>query len=313
MNERGNQTGVQGLIDRIHAESRKICNRGEVTSYISELSSVDISKFGMAVCELDGNMFAAGDSDERLSIQSISKIFTLEIALKLIGDRLWDHVGREASGYSFDSIEHLQSECGIPRNPFVNAGALVVTDTILQGRIAQDCIGGILSHVRNLSRSDDVTIDRVVARSEIESGSMNFAISHFMKSFNRVRHDVDEILNVYSHQCAIRMTCRELARAGLILANGGKDPVTDERFISRKAARQINALMMTCGQYDGSGTFACRVGLPSKSGIGGGILAIVPGKASIAVWSPGLNGHGNSLVGSLAIEELARAMDWSVY
>lgn len=284
-----------------------------MSGYIPRLAGINGAKFGIAVCDIDGNIFSSGDSSERFSIQSISKVFTLAIALELIGDKLWESVGREASGYSFNSIEHLQSESGMPRNPFVNAGALVVCDTILQGQIARDSITEVLSYVRKLSSCGDVSIDHDIASSELKSGSMNFAISHFMKSFKRVKHGVDEIINVYSHQCAISMTCHELARAGLVLANGGKDTVTDERFISRKNVRQINALMMTCGQYDGSGTFACRVGLPSKSGIGGGILAIVPGKASIAIWSPGLDGHGNSLVGSLALEELSRTMGWSVF
>lgn len=305
--------GIQSLIDRIHEESRNIVNRGRVSDYIPELAGVDISKFGIAICDIEGNSFSAGDCDEKFSIQSISKLFTLAMALELIGDKLWELVGREASGFSFNSIEHLHGESGIPRNPFVNAGALVITDTILRDRDAVSSIEDILCYVRKLARCENIGLDRRIAKSEIRSCSMNFAISHYMKSFERVVHDVDQILKVYSHQCAISMTCAELARAGLILANGGKDPCSDEAILSADNVRQINALMMTCGQYDGSGAFACRVGLPSKSGVGGGILAVVPGKASIAVWSPGLNSYGNSQVGSLALEELSRTMGWSTF
>jgi len=287
--------------------------RGEVATYIPELAKVDPGQFGIAVATLDGGFHVAGDADVPFSIQSISKVFTLTLALGAVGDALWRRVGREPSGNAFNSIVQLEHEQGVPRNPFINAGALVVTDVVLAGHQPREAIGSILRFVRWLADDESIAIDEKVARSEAGTAYRNMALAAYMKSFGNLLHPVELTLGVYVHQCAIAMSCRQLATAGRFLADGGGRSSTGHRVVSPERARRINALMLTCGHYDGSGDFAFRVGLPGKSGVGGGILAIVPGRASVAVWSPGLNQHGNSLLGTLALERLAKAMGWSVF
>lgn len=230
-----------------------------------------------------------------------------------VGESLWTHVGREPSGSAFNSIVQLEREHGIPRNPFINAGAIAVTDVLADGRSADATVSDIRHFVRRLAGSDGPTIDPEVAQSEAETGHRNRSLAHFMAGFGHLRNDVETLLSVYFRQCAIAMSCRDLARAGLFLARDGEGATPDDRVISRQRARRIKALMLTCGHYDASGEFAFRVGLPGKSGVGGGILAVAPGHASVAVWSPGLNANGNSLVGTLALEKLASLTGWSVF
>jgi glutaminase len=240
-------------------------------------------------------------------------VFLLTLALGRHGEAVWRRVGREPSGSAFNSIVQLEHEHGVPRNPFVNAGAIVVTDMVLAGHTPREAIGEILRFVRFLADDDAIVIDRDVARSETVTGDRNYALAHFMHGFGRLEHPVDRVLGVYFHQCALAMSCRQLARAGLFLAAGGRNPLTGHSVVRPARARRINALMLMCGHYDGSGDFAWRVGLPGKSGVGGGILAIAPGRAAIAVWSPGLDETGNSLLGSRALELLARRTGWSVF
>jgi glutaminase len=287
--------------------------RGQVSSAIPALAEVSDRRFAIAVVTTDGGDLAAGDAETPFSIQSISKIFTLALALGRIGDHLWDRVGREPSGSPFNSIVQLEYERGIPRNPFINAGALVTTDIVLCGAQPREAIGQILQFVRSLAGGDRIYVDANIACSEAEHSDRNRALAHYLKAFGNLGNSVDHVLGVYHHQCAIAMTCRELARAGLFLAGGGRLPSSAASIISPKRARRVNALMMTCGLYDGSGDFAFRVGLPGKSGIGGAILAIVPGRASVAVWSPGLNRQGNSELGILALERLAQRMNWNIF
>jgi glutaminase len=304
---------LQAVLDEIAADVAARAERGTVASYIPELAKVDPRRFGIAVMTRDGAFHAAGDAELPFSIQSLSKVFTLTLALGQVGDALWNRVGREPSGNPFNSIVQLEYEHGIPRNPLINAGALVVTDILLGGYKPREAIGLILSFMRALAEDDAIVIDHAVARSEEETGFRNRALANYMKAFGNIRHPVEWTTGVYFHQCAIAMSCRQLAAAGGFLAGQGRHPLSGNRIVSAERARRINAVMLTCGHYDGSGDFAFRVGLPGKSGVGGGILAIVPGEASIAVWSPGLNKVGNSLIGSLALERLARAMGWSVF
>jgi glutaminase len=231
----------------------------------------------------------------------------------MVGDRLWRRVGREPSGNPFNSIVQLERERGVPRNPFINAGAIAVTDVILSGHQPREAIGEILRFMQFLSQDGGVFIDKAVAESEKRTGFRNFALGNYMKSFGVIDNPVDFTLGVYFHHCAIAMSCRQLAMAGRYLAHSGRDPSTGLSVVSAQRARRINALMLTCGHYDGSGEFAYRVGLPGKSGVGGGILAIAPGKASIAVWSPGLDANGNSHLGRIALEMLAKRMGWSIF
>ncbi len=304
---------LSALVAEIAADMGREEERGAVATYIPQLAKVDPGRFGIAVIEADGTVHAAGDADEPFSIQSISKVFTLTLALGKVGDSLWKRVGREPSGNPFNSIVQLEAEKGIPRNPFINAGAIVVTDVLLAGHAPKVAIGEILRFVRHVADDDDVFIDEAVARSETATGHRNVALANYMRAFGNLEHDPALTLGVYFHQCAIAMSCRQLAAAGRFLALDGRHPTVGGRVVSSERARRINALMLTCGHYDGSGDFAFKVGIPGKSGVGGGILAVVPGKASIAVWSPGLNRIGNSRLGTMALERLAKAAGWSVF
>ncbi|MEW9615279.1 glutaminase [Shinella sp. S4-D37] len=306
-------TDLQGIVEEIHAALSPRRGEGKVADYIPQLAHVDPRKLGIAVVTTDGAVHLAGDAEEAFSIQSISKVFTLTLALGKHGEGIWKRVGREPSGSAFNSIVQLEHEGGIPRNPFINAGAIAITDLVLAGHTPKEAIGEIVRFLRYLADEDDIIIDQDVARSEQATGFRNFALANFMRSFGKLDHAAELVLGVYFHQCALAMSCRQLAKAGLFLANSGTNPLTGHRVVPHLRARRINALMLTCGHYDGSGDFAYRVGLPGKSGVGGGIFAVAPGKASVAVWSPGLNENGNSLLGSLALEMLAARTGWSVF
>lgn len=301
------------ILERIADSVRPHLGDGKVAGYIPALARVDPRRFGIAVVDVDGRVATAGDAQVPFSVQSISKVFTLTLALGRIGNDLWKRVGREPSGSAFNSIVQLEREHGIPRNPFINAGAIVVTDILLEGRPPETVIAELLDFVRRLADDGTVTIDAEVARSEAETGHRNYSLAHFLASFGGLRNPVDAALQVYFHQCALSMSCVQLARAGLFLAAAGRDPVTGRKVVRPERARRINALMLTCGHYDASGDVAFRIGLPGKSGVGGGILAVVPRRAAIAVWSPGLNANGNSLAGTIALERLAAETGWSVF
>ena len=304
---------LQSVVRDIAEEMTARKDRGEVASYIPELARVDLKNFGIAVIAADGQIATSGDCDTPFSIQSISKVFTLTLALGMAGDRLWTRVGREPSGNPFNSIIQLELEEGVPRNPFINAGALAVTDVLLSSHAPRAALGEILRFVRFVAEDESIFIDSNVAKSEKETGFRNVALANFLKSFGVLEHPVDHVLGTYFHHCAIAMSCRQLAMAGRFLAHSGKNPGTGCSIVSASRARRINALMLTCGHYDGSGEFAFRVGLPGKSGVGGGIFAVAPGKASIAVWSPGLDAAGNSRLGRMALERLAQKMKWSIF
>src|SRR5258708_4424709 len=301
------------VVTEIAAETAQRPDRGTVASYIPELARVDAKSFGLAVIDAEGNLAAGGDSETPFSIQSISKVFTLTLALGKAGDRLWRRVGREPSGSAFNSIVQLEHERGLPRNPFINAGAIAVTDLILSGHRPREALGEILRFMRFLADDPAITIDEAVAASEERTGFRNRALANYMKSFDVLDNPVDFTLGVYFHHCAIALSCRQLAMAGRFLAHLGRNPSTGLSVVPPERARRINAMMLTCGHYDGSGEFAYRVGLPGKSGVGGGILAIAPGRASIAVWSPGLDANGNSHLGRIALEALTKKMGWSIF
>jgi glutaminase len=309
----GAEIDLSAIVADIASEMAAAPDRGKPADYIPPLASVDPQRFGIAVIERDGTCHLAGDADEAFSIQSISKVFALTLALGHVGDQLWRRVGVEPSGSAFNSIVQLEAEHGIPRNPFINAGAIVVADVLLGRHEPREAIGEILRFVRALAGDDGIVIDRAVAEAELATGHRNMALASYMRSFGNIHHPVERTLGVYFHQCALAMSCRQLALAGRYLMADGLNPGTGRQMVSRLRARRINALMMTCGHYDGSGEFAFRVGLPGKSGVGGGILAVAPGRASIAVWSPGLNARGNSQLGTLALERLAQRTGWSVF
>ena len=306
-------TNIADILTEIAAEMHATRERGIVADYIPSLGKVDPQQFGIAIVESGGRFHAAGDADTPFSIQSVSKVFTLTMALRKHGDELWKRVGREPSGSAFNSIVQLENEGGIPRNPFINAGAIVVSDVVLDGAEPRAAIGDVLRFVRMLAGDETIEIDNEVANSEAATGFRNVALANYMKSFGNMDPYVDGALKLYFHQCALSLSCRQLAMAGRYLMHDGRHPDRGEQIVSPILARRINALMLMCGHYDGSGEFAFRVGIPGKSGVGGGILAIVPGKASIAVWSPGLNTRGNSKLGTRALERLAEATGWSVF
>lgn len=299
----------EGILAQIAQEIAAQTDRGTPADYIPQLACVDPAHFGMAVALADGRVFTTGEADTRFSIQSVSKVFTLSLALGRFGGRLWSRVGREPSGLPFNSILQLEHEQGIPRNPFINAGALVVTDAILAGHAPREVLGELLRFIRACAEDEDIHIDDAVARSETRHGDRNLALAHFMAAHGNLHHVPALTCGTYFHQCAIEMTPRQLAMAGRFLVGASSFPSQ----ISTGSVRRINALMLTCGHYDGSGDFAYRVGLPGKSGVGGGILVIAPGRASIAVWSPGLNAQGNSALGTLAVERFAQKTGWSVF
>lgn len=304
---------MQRLLEEVADDVRPLLGTGKVADYIPALARVPANQFGMAVACLDGQNACVGDAEVPFSIQSISKVFTLALVLRSHGPLVWDRVGREPSGTPFNSIVQLEHEAGVPRNPLINAGAIVVTDHMIGGSTSDQAIDGLLRFMRDRSSNEDVYIDLEVAQSESDSGSRNRSLAYFMSSFSNLRNPVESVLSAYFRQCALSLSCQQLAHAGLFLANNGRDPLGDNPVLSPEQCRRINAVMMTCGHYDGSGDFAFRVGLPGKSGVGGGILVIVPGQAAIAVWSPRLNRSGTSWTGAQALERFAARTGWSVF
>lgn len=292
---------------------------GRVADYIPALACIEPTKFAAAVVTIDGEVASYGDADEPFSIQSISKVFSLISALGAVGTDLWARVGREPSGSPFNSIVQLENERGIPRNPFINAGALVISDILLQSQLeqypdpAERIVAArtrLLDFVRELADSDQVAMDLEVARSEIATSDRNASLAHFMSGFGNLSQAVDDVINLYCYQCSLAMSCRQLARSGLFLANRGTDPLSGSVVIEPERARRMSALMMLCGHYDASGEFAFQAGIPGKSGVGGGILAIVPNQAAIAVWSPCLNKNGNSHAGTQALAAITEQVGW---
>ena len=304
---------MHNLLAEVLAAAERHRGSGRVADYIPALAEVDPDKLGIAFADQEGRVHGAGDCDEPFSIQSISKVFTLAMALERVGTSLWDKVGREPSGSAFNSIVQLEHEQGRPRNPLINPGAMVVTDHLVGDGSADAAIAALLAFLRRQARDDSVAVDDDVAQSEARTGSRNRSLAWFMKSFGILSNDVETVLSAYFQQCALAMSCRQLARAGLFLAFDGRDPETGEEVVPWHRARRINSVMMLCGHYDNSGEFAFRVGLPGKSGVGGGILAIAPGHGAIAAWSPALNAAGTSAAGAAALEALVDRTGWSVF
>ncbi|WNY84818.1 glutaminase B [Cronobacter dublinensis] len=300
------------LLASILEQVRPLASQGKVADYIPALADAPADRLGIAVCTVNGECFSAGDADERFSIQSISKVLSLVLAMGRYDDsEIWQRVGKDPSGQPFNSLVQLELEQGKPRNPFINAGALVVCD-MLQTRLSAPK-QRMLEVVRSLCGAQDIAYDTRVARSEFEHSARNAAIAYLMKSFGNFHNDVITVLQNYFHYCALKMSCAELARTFLFLANQGRAAHPDTPVISPVQARQVNALMATSGMYESSGEFAWRVGMPGKSGVGGGIIAVVPHEMSIAVWSPALDSAGNSLAGIAALEILAREIGRSIF
>ncbi|MDP3655174.1 MAG: glutaminase [Rhodoferax sp.] len=306
-------TPLTAILQQIHTEAQALFGQGKVADYIPALAQVAPRQFGMAVALIDGSTFATGHAHTPFSLQSITKLFAFVLALKLEGDALWKRVGREPSGAAFNSMVQLESEKGIPRNPFINAGALVITD-ILTSRYAHLDIA-MLGALRRLTSDPDLSWNSHIAKSERDTAHRNMAMAYFMKSYGNVVNPPELVLDNYCRQCAIEMSCAQLAQATMFLANNGQDIGADarpgEQFLSPSNARRVNALLLTCGAYDAAGDFAYRIGLPVKTGVGGGIVAIVPGRGTVAVWAPELDTKGNSVLGAFALERLTQLTGWN--
>lgn len=301
----------QQVFLEIASELKEDDDCGELATYIPELANVDPNKFGIHLTTVEGNHYSFGDSNEKFSIQSISKVLSLALALKTVGDQVWDRVGVEPSGSAFNSLVQLEYEKGIPRNPFINAGAIVVCDILVS------CLANpkaeLLDFIRGITGISGIDYSAQIARSEVQTGYRNYALANFMKDFGNIHNDVQSVLNLYFDLCSIEMTCKELAQTFLFLAANGINPITNETIVNPRRTKRINSIMLTCGFYDEAGEFAFRTGLPGKSGVGGGIVAIHPGKYSIAVWSPKLNKNGNSYKGMKVLEAVTTKTQSSIF
>ena len=300
----------QPLLEEIVATLRpELGQAGHVANYIPALARVPPAQFGIALRTCDGQEAQAGDSATPFSIQSISKLFALTLGMRELGEKLWERIGREPSGNPFNSLVQLESEHGIPRNPFINAGAIAVTDRLVS---LFDAKAEMLELLSGLCR-EPIAFDEDVAASEAATGFRNVALANFMKSFGRLDNDVATVLDAYFHHCSVRMSCVQLAHAAGFLCRDGVHPQTGKPLLTEKQARRVNALMLTCGTYDAAGEFAFRIGLPCKSGVGGGIVAVVPDRLSLCVWSPALEASGNSLLGMKALEMFTAKTGLSVF
>jgi len=301
---------LKALLDTIARDVLAAPARGKVADYIPALAKVDARSFGMAFAPVDGPLVGTGDYQVPFSAQSVMKTFALALVLAKDEDSIWSRVGREPSGTAFNSLVHLEYERGIPRNPFINAGALVVIDRLIG--LYGDALDAVRALVRAESGNPDIDVDMEVARSEAEYGHRNAALAHFMSSFGNLEHPVARVLDPYFRMCALRMSCADLASAGLFLARGGLR-ADGSRLLSPSGTKRMNAVLFTCGTYDAAGDFAFRVGLPGKSGVGGGILTILPGRGCLCVWGPALDKSGNSARGVDGLDAFTTRTGWSIF
>jgi glutaminase len=301
---------MQGVLDDVAEAVRSYVGTGAVADYIPGLASVPPDQFGMALAMNDGGLYGVGDWERPFSIQSISKAFTLSLALALDGVAVWNRVGRESSSFAFSSLAQLEAGDGIPRNPFVNAGALVVTDRLLS--LTGSAQESLLDFMRAETGNPLIAVDQEIAASEAEHGHRNAAIAHLLASYGNLHNPVDVVLSEYFAQCSIAMSCRDLAVAGGFLSRGGSRN-NGSAFLDRSTAKRVNSVLLISGTYDSAGEFAYRVGLPAKSGVGGGILAMIPGRGTICVWGPGLGDSGTSVAGLAALDEFTTRTGWSIF
>jgi len=298
------------ILHNIQLEINKVSDRGQVASYIPELSKIDPHKFGMHIIDANRNEFSVGDSQESFSIQSISKVLSLSQAIGLIGEELWTRVDVEPSGDPFNHLSLLEQENGIPRNPLINAGAIVVAD-ILVSKL-KNPKEDFLRYIQDISGDKSINFDANVAASEKETGFRNYAAANLLKSYGNLHNNVDTVLDFYFHQCSLALNCIQLTKLFFVFMNRGKC-LQNKTYLTTSQVKRINALMLTCGFYDEAGEFAFEVGLPGKSGVGGGIVALLPDNYCVATWSPGLNKKGNSKLGMLALEMLTTATKQSIF
>ncbi len=301
---------LQSIINKIYNDLTSQKNKGIVASYIPELSKQDSNSFGIHLRHINGDTFSVGDWQTSFSIQSISKVLTLSKAISLVDNNIWKRLDVEPSGNPFNHLSLLEQENGIPRNPLINSGAIVVADILLSH--LKNPKADFLNYVRVLADDDSITYDEKVAASEKKTGFKNYAIANLLKSFGNLKNNVEDVLDFYFHQCALKMSCEQLVKTFYMLTNKGKC-INNIQHITASQAKRINAIMLTCGFYDEAGEFAFEVGLPGKSGVGGGIVALLPNQFVISIWSPGLNTKGNSLLGMQALEQFTTKTNLSIF
>ena len=299
------------IIEKSYRYTENLKDRGQVATYIPELANVEPTKFGVHLITVDGDNYGLGDHDVKFSIQSISKVLSLTLAFRILGDKIWNRLDVEPSGTKFDSLILLETFQGIPRNPFVNSGARVICDILIAH--LDNAHEEFLDFVRGISDIPDLNYSDHIADSEKSMGYRNVAMCNFIKSFGNMENEPEEVLDFYFDVCSLEMSCAQLSQAFGFFANGGSKISDGKRVIPKSQAKRINALMLTCGFYDESGEFAFKVGLPGKSGVGGGIVAVYPNNYSVAVWSPGLNPKGNSYMGMKFLEELTTHSELSIF
>lgn len=299
------------IFSKISKELENSKNKGKVANYIKELSTVDPTKFGVHLTTIHNKNFKFGDANEKFSIQSIAKVLSLSLAYKFEDENLWKRVGVEPSGTPFNSLIQLESDLGIPRNPLINAGALVICDILVSH--LKHPKEDFIQFVRTISGIPNIDYCDRIAKSEKSTGYKNTALINLMKSFGNIKNNIDIVMDFYFNLCSIEMTCKELSKTFLFLANYGICPNSNEVILSPSKSKRINAIMQLCGFYDEAGEFSFKVGLPGKSGVGGGIVAIYPGKYSIVVWSPKLNKKGNSYKGIKFLELFTSETQKSIF
>lgn len=302
---------LKKVIEEIFEKVNNMEEKGALAAYIPELANVNSRNFGVHISTISQINFGLGDFNEKFSIQSISKVLSLCLAYKIVGEPIWNRLGVEPSGTGFNSLIQLENDNGIPRNPFINAGALVISDILLSNlkKPKED----LLSFIRSLSDNPDVNYSTKISSSERSIGYRNVALCNFIKSFGNIENEPNEVLDFYFNLCSIELSCEDLSKLFLFLANKGKTPHNNQQILPNGQSQRINALMQTCGFYDESGEFAFKVGLPGKSGVGGGIIAILPGQYAIAVWSPPLNKKGNSYKGMQFLEGFTTLSGVSIF
>ena len=301
----------QQILENIYQAIQPYAKEGKQADYIPELAKVNPDQFGMCLHTIYGEIYSIEQADTRFSIQSISKVFSLAMCLSLLGNKLWERVGKEPSGTAFNSLIQLEVEKGIPRNPFINAGAIVMSDILLSHLERPE--EQFLDFVRTLAGDNTIDYNRDVATSERETGYLNAAIANLLKYHGTIENDIEQVLRFYFLMCSVEMSCRELSRAFLAFANHRRKFNYAGVTLTASKVKRMNAIMQICGFYDEAGEFSYLVGLPGKSGVGGGIVAIYPLQYSVAVWSPRLNSKGNSVMGIKALELFTTETEESIF
>ena len=305
---------MEELLDSLLEECRPYTQQGKVATYIPGLAKGDPSNLGIYILSSDGRHYQAGDWQKHFTIQSVVKPILLLLALMDNGEaKVRAKVGVEATGKPFDAINVTDSPLLSEHlNPMVNMGAIAIC-TLLKGGDYQERFQRLLEFTRTLAGNPDIDLDEAVYRSEKRTGSKNRALAFLLKSYGMLDDGVEDVLECYFRACSIRVNSRDLAHIGFMLANHGKTLQSDHPLFPPQYARYVNAILLTCGMYDGSGEFAVQVGVPAKSGVGGGIMAVVPTRMGIGIFSPGLDNKGNSLAGIQMLERLSRRMYLSIF